>query len=245
MKRILIVGLLVIFCSSLSIASTKKGYQTFDSKIFKGMKFRSIGPAFTSGRIADFAVNPANPKEYYVGVASGNIWKTVNAGITWQPVFDKYGSYSIGCLAMDPTNPNVVWAGTGENNHQRSVSYGDGVYKTMDGGKNWKNMGLKNSRHIGKIVIDPKHPDTVYVAAEGSLWGPGGDRGLYKTTDGGKTWKRILYISENTGINEILMDPRNPEVLYASSEQRRRHVHTKIGGGPETAIYKSTDSCKS
>jgi photosystem II stability/assembly factor-like uncharacterized protein len=245
MKRILIVGLLVIFCSSLSIASTKKGYQTFDSKIFKGMKFRSIGPAFTSGRIADFAVNPANPKEYYVGVASGNIWKTVNAGITWQPVFDKYGSYSIGCLAMDPTNPNVVWAGTGENNHQRSVSYGDGVYKTMDGGKNWKNMGLKNSRHIGKIVIDPKHPDTVYVAAEGSLWGPGGDRGLYKTTDGGKTWKRILYISENTGINEILMDPRNPEVLYASSEQRRRHVHTKIGGGPETAIYKSTDSGKS
>ena len=241
MKKILSVGLLVLLLASTSIASTKKDHQTFDSKIFKGLKFRSIGPAYTSGRIADFAVNPANPKEYYVGVASGNIWKTINAGITWQPVFDKYGSYAIGCLAMDPTNPNVIWAGTGENNHQRAIGYGDGVYKTVDGGKNWENMGLKNSRHIGKIVINPRNPEIVYVAAEGSLWGPGGDRGLYKTMDGGRTWKRVLKISENTGINEIVMDPRNPDVLIASAEQRRRHVHTKIGGGPETAIYKTTD----
>jgi len=214
----------------------------FNSKLVSGLKFRSIGPAFCSGRIADFAVNPVNHSEWYVGVASGHIWKTVNNGTTFEPVFDNYGSYAIGCLAMDPNNSAVVWAGTGENNHQRSLGYGDGVYKSTDGGKSWKNMGLKESRQIGKIQIDPRNSDVVYVAAEGSVWGPGGDRGLYKTTDGGKTWKKILNISENTGINNVLMDPRNPDVLYASSEQRRRHVFTKIGGGPETAIFRSVDA---
>ncbi|MFH1322001.1 MAG: glycosyl hydrolase [Bacteroidota bacterium] len=211
------------------------------SDIFKGLKFRSIGPALTSGRIADFAVNPKDHNEYYVAVACGHIWKTVNSGTTFNPVFDNYGSYSIGCLAMDPNNSNVVWAGTGENNHQRALGYGDGVYKTMDGGKSWKNMGLKESRQIGRILVDPGNSDVVYVAAEGSAWGPGGDRGVYKTTDGGKNWKKILEISEHTGVNDMAMDPRNPDIIYASSEQRRRHVHTKIGGGPETAIYKTTD----
>ena len=215
--------------------------EAVDSKTFAGLKFRSIGPAYASGRIADFAVNPYNPKEYYAAVASGNIWKTENGGITFQPIFENYGAYSIGCLAMDPKNTKVVWAGTGENNHQRSVSYGDGVYRTADGGKTWKNMGLKESRHIGKILIDPGDSDTVYVAAEGSLWGPGDNRGLYKTNDGGKTWKKVLHISEDTGINDMVMDPRNPKVIYASSEQRRRHVHTKIGGGPQTAIYRTCD----
>ena len=212
-----------------------------NSSLVSGIKWRSIGPAFTSGRIADFAVNPEDPSEFYVAVASGNIWKTTNNGITFKPVFDKYGAYSIGCLAIDPKNPNVVWAGTGENNHQRALGYGDGVYKTVDGGKSWKNMGLKNSRQIGMILIDPENSDVVYVAAEGSVWGPGGDRGLYKTTDGGKTWKKILEISENTGVNNIICDPRNPDILYATSEQRRRHVFTKIGGGPESAVYKSED----
>ncbi len=152
-----------------------------------GLKWRSIGPAFTSGRIADFAVNPCNPSEYYVAVASGHIWKTENNGTTFSPIFDNYGAYSIGCLAMDPNNHNVIWAGTGENNHQRALGYGNGVYKTIDGGKKWKNMGLKESRQIGKILIDPRNSDVVYVAAEGSVWGPGGERGLYKTTDGGET----------------------------------------------------------
>jgi photosystem II stability/assembly factor-like uncharacterized protein len=216
----------------------------FEPDLFKGLKFRSIGPAFTSGRIADFAVNPTNPPEYYVGVASGHIWKTLNAGITWEPVFDNYGAYAIGCLAMDPTNSNVVWAGTGENNFQRALGYGDGVYKTVDGGKSWKNMGLKESRQIGVILIDPKHPDTVYVAAEGSVWGPGGDRGLFKTIDGGQTWQKILNISENTGINSLVMDPRDPNVIIASAEQRRRHVHTKIAGGPESGLHKTTDGGK-
>ena len=215
---------------------------TLKTDNFGGLKWRSIGPALTSGRIADFAVNPANHSEWYVGVASGHVWKTMNNGTTFEPVFDNYGSYSIGIVVMDPNHSNVVWIGTGENNHQRALGYGDGVYKTTDAGKTWKNMGLKESRQIGGIVIDPKNSDIVYVAAEGSVWGPGGERGLYKTTDGGKTWKKILEISENTGVNNILMDPRNSNVLYATSEQRRRHVFTKIGGGPETAIYKSTNA---
>lgn len=215
-----------------------------NSKLVSGLKFRSIGPAFTSGRIADFAVNPNNHSEFYVAVASGHIWKTTNKGISFEPVFDNYGAYSMGCLAMDPNNPNVVWAGTGENNHQRALGYGNGVYKTVNGGKSWENMGLKESRQIGMILIDPRNSNVVYVAAEGSVWGPGGDRGLYKTIDGGKNWEKILNISENTGINNIICDPRNPDVLYATSEQRRRHAFTKIGGGPESGIHKSEDAGK-
>lgn len=211
---------------------------------FSGLSFRSIGPAWSSGRIADFAVNPENHSEIYVGVAAGNIWKTTNNGTTWSPIFDSYGAYAIGCLKMDPNNPFVIWAGTGENNHQRQLGYGDGVYKSEDGGASWKNMGLKDSRQIGMIEIDPRNSDIVYVAAEGSIWGPGGERGLYKTADGGKTWNKVLDISENTGINNVIMDPRNPDVLYATSEQRRRHVYTKIGGGPESAVYKSKDAGK-
>jgi photosystem II stability/assembly factor-like uncharacterized protein len=211
---------------------------------FKGLSFRSIGPAWASGRISDFAVNPSNNSEIYVAVAAGNIWKTINNGTTWTPVFDKYGAYSIGCLKMDPENPSVIWAGTGENTHQRQLGYGDGVYKTEDGGESWKNMGLKESRQIGMIAIDPRNTDVVYIAAEGSIWGPGGERGLYKTTDGGKTWNKSLNISENTGINNVVIDPRNPDVLYATSEQRRRHIFTKIGGGPESAVYKSKDAGK-
>ena len=214
---------------------------TLKSSIYGGMKWRSIGPAFTSGRIADFAFNPNNHSEWYVAAASGHVWKTINNGTTFEPVFDGQRSYSIGVVVIDPTNTNVVWVGTGENNHQRALGYGDGVYKSCDGGKSWKNMGLKNSEHIGSIVINPKNSDIVFVAAEGSVWGPGGDRGLFKTIDGGKTWKKVLDVSENTGVNNIVMDPRNPDVLYASSEQRRRHVFTKIGGGPETGIYKSTN----
>jgi photosystem II stability/assembly factor-like uncharacterized protein len=214
---------------------------TLKSSTLSGLKFRSIGPAFTSGRIADFAVNPDNHSEYYVAVASGNIWKTMNNGQTFKPVFDNYGAYSIGCLAMDPNNHNIVWAGTGENNHQRALGYGDGVYKTLDGGKSWKNMGLKESRQIGMIAIDPRDSQTVFVAAEGSAWGPGGQRGLYKTTDGGENWSCVLEISEHTGVNNVIFDPRQPDVMYATSEQRRRHVHTKIGGGPESHVYKSVD----
>ena len=213
------------------------------NKVLSGTtNFRSIGPAWASGRISDFAVNPENNYEYYVGVACGNVWKTTNNGLTWTPVFDNYGSYSIGVVKLDPNNSNVVWIGTGENNHQRALGYGDGVYKSVDGGKSFTNMGLKTSRQIGGIVIDPRNSDVVFVACEGSVWGPGGERGLYKTTDGGKNWTKVLYISENTGINNVIIDPTNPDILYATSEQRRRHHYGKIGGGPESAVYKSTDN---
>nr|WP_320118491.1 hypothetical protein [uncultured Marinifilum sp.] len=235
----------IIFTPQIVSAKKKITEPTKDSLInsslVNGLKFRGIGPATTSGRISDFAVNPKNHSEYYVAVSSGNIFKTINNGTTWKPVFDKYGSYSIGVVKMDPNNSNVVWAGTGENNHQRALGYGDGVYKSMDGGKSWKNMGLKESRHIGGIVIDPRNSNIVFVAAEGSAWGPGGDRGLYKTTNGGESWKKVLNISENTGVNNVIIDPVDPDVMYATSEQRRRHVYAKINGGPESAIYKSTD----
>ena len=217
---------------------------TLKSSTFSGLKWRSIGPAFASGRISDFAVNPENTAEYYVGVASGNIWKTTNNGATFKPIFDDHDVYSIGALAMDPKNSNVVWAGTGENNHQRALGYGNGIYKTIDGGKNWKNMGLKESRHIGEILIDPRNSNVLYVAAEGSAWGPGEERGVYKTSDGGETWEKVLFVSENTGIANLSFDPCDADVIYAGAEQRRRRSFGKINGGPESAFYKSTDAGK-
>ncbi|MEP6635834.1 MAG: glycosyl hydrolase [Acidobacteriota bacterium] len=220
----------------------KKPKDPMSSPTFNGLRLRSIGPAFTSGRVIGFAVDPTNPARYYAAAASGGVWKTINNGTTWTPVFDKEGSYSIGAIVLDPKNPLTVWVGTGENNSQRSVSYGNGVYRSDDGGKTWKNLGLKASEHIGRIAIDPKDSKTVYVAAQGPLWGPGGDRGLYKTVDNGKTWKKILAISDNTGVTDIVIDPRDPETLYTAAYQRRRHMWTLINGGPESAIYKSTDA---
>ena len=257
MKKNLFITLILGFLISLNPAGAQKKKNTIKegvkdtlnketglSSTFSGLSFRSIGPAWASGRISDFAVNPKNHSEIYAGVGAGNIWKTINNGTTWTPVFDKYGAYAIGCLAIDPENPSVIWAGTGENTHQRQLGYGDGVYKSEDAGASWKNMGIKDSRQIGMIAIDPRNTDVVYIAAEGSIWGPGGDRGLYKTTDGGLTWNKVLNISDNTGVNNVLLDPRNPDVIYATSEQRRRHVFTKIGGGPESAAFKSKDAGK-
>ncbi len=220
----------------------KKPADPMSAPTFAGLKLRLIGPALTSGRVVSFAVDPADRSHYFAAAASGGVWKTTNAGTTWMPVFDGEGSYSIGTVVLDPKNPSTVWVGAGENNSQRSVSYGDGVYRSDDGGKSWKNMGLKNSEHIGAIAIDPRNTSTVYVAAQGPLWASGGDRGLFKTTDGGKTWAKVLMISENTGVTDIEIDPRDPDTLYAASYQRRRHVWTLINGGPESAIYKSTDA---
>jgi photosystem II stability/assembly factor-like uncharacterized protein len=209
---------------------------------FAGLKLRGIGPAFISGRIADLAVDSRHSSTYFLAVASGGVWKTTTAGANFEPVFDGEGSYSIGCVAIDPNDPLVVWVGTGENNSQRSVAYGDGVYKSVDGGHHWQNLGLKGSEHIARILIDPRNSDTVYVASQGPLWSAGGERGLYKTTDGGKSWKRVLFVSDDTGVTDLVMDPRNPDVLYAAAYQRRRHVWTIIDGGPEAAIYKSRDA---
>lgn len=257
--RVALVPVLMLFLltalpagAQMNLPAAKKGKEKQGQKeekpkdvmsagTFQGLALRSIGPAVTSGRVVAFAVDPNNRAHYFVGSASGGVWKTDNDGTSWTPVFEHEGSYSIGAVALDPKDPAVVWVGTGELNSQRSVSYGDGIYRSDDGGKSWTNMGLKKSEHISKIVIDPRNSNVVYVAAQGPLWGPGGDRGLFKTSDGGKTWKNVLKISENTGVSDIAQDPEDPDVLYASAYQRRRHVFTLIDGGPESALYKSTD----
>ena len=246
MKRyILLIALLFVGLNTNSQKNKKDSKEPLDDISVNALKWRSVGPALTSGRISDLAVNPDKPFEYYVAVASGGVWKTSNWGVDYKPIFDGQSSYSIGCVTIDPNNTNIVWVGTGENNNQRSVAYGDGVYKSVDAGASWKNMGLKNSEHIGNILVHPENSDVVYVSAYGPLWSKGGDRGIYKTEDGGNTWNNILNIDEHTGFNEIHMDPRNPDVLYAASHQRRRHVYTYVGGGPGSGLHKSVDGGKS
>ena len=212
---------------------------------FDGLRFREIGPATPAGRIDDFAVLESNPAVFYVGTATGGIWKTTNNGTTFETVFDDQTTSSIGDLAIAPEDPNLVWVGTGENNNRQSSSWGDGVYKSTDGGKTWKNMGLRESMHIARIVIDPTDLDVVYVAALGSLWGAGGERGVYKTTDGGESFERVLHVDDDTGATELVMDPRNPKVLYTAMYQRRRRSWGFNGGGPGTAIYKTADGGRS
>jgi photosystem II stability/assembly factor-like uncharacterized protein len=246
MKLIVKVAGTLTLCLFIQVSfgqpkTTSESISAFSSETFSGLKLRSIGPAVTSGRVSDFAVNPSNSSEYYVATASGGVWKTTNKGVTYSPVFDGQGSYSIGCVTLDPSNPSTVWVGSGENNNQRAVSYGDGVYKSDDGGKTWKNMGLKNSEHISEVIVHPTNPNIVYVGAYGPVWSEGGDRGVYKSIDGGATWTCVKSVSSYTGCNDLVMDPRNPDVLYAAFHQRMRKVFTYIGGGPESAVYKSTD----
>lgn len=205
------------------------------------LSLRNIGPALISGRISDFAFHPDKKHVFYVTTAAGNMWKTTNNTITWEPIFDNEGSYSIGSMKIDPSNPLTLWVGTGENNAQRSVPFGDGIYKSVNGGKSWKNMGLKDSGHISQIWVHPKDSNTVLVAAQGPLWSDGGDRGLYKTTDGGKTWKKILNIDKYTGVNEFVVHQNNPDNIVASTYQRRRHVWVLINGGPGSGIHRTTD----
>jgi photosystem II stability/assembly factor-like uncharacterized protein len=214
------------------------------AELLAGLAFRNIGPAVMSGRISDIVIHPRNRHTWYVAVGSGGLWKTENAGTTWTPVFDTLASYSIGCVALDPSNPEIVWAGTGENVSGRHVGFGDGVYRSLNGGKSWKNMGLAKSEHIARILVDPRDSDVVYVAAEGPLWSPGGDRGLYKTADGGQSWTCVLEISKDTGVASVEFDPADPGTLYAAAYQRRRNVAAFMGGGPESGLYKTTDAGK-
>jgi len=209
--------------------------------VFTGLKLRNIGPGFMSGRIGDIAIHPENESIWYVAVASGGVWKTSNSGTTWTPVFDKEASYSIGCVTIDPNNTNTIWVGTGENDGGRHIGYGDGLYKSNDSGKTWKNMGLKSSERISKIIIHPENSNIVWVAAQGPLWSKGGERGLYKSVDGGKTWKKTLGDNEWTGATELQMDPRDPDILYAATWQRNRTVAAYMGGGPGSGIHRSSD----
>lgn len=208
---------------------------------YAALKLREIGPAATSGRISEIAVSPRDKRTWFIATASGGLWKTTTAGTSFTPVFDDEKSYSIGTVVIDPHNPNVVWVGTGEGNAQRSVSYGDGVYKSEDGGHTWKNVGLGESEHIGKIVIDPRNSDVVYVAAQGPLSRGGGDRGLYKTTDGGRTWKKILESGKWAGAADVALDPRDPDIVLASMWQRERTNYGYVAGGPESGLWRSTD----
>jgi photosystem II stability/assembly factor-like uncharacterized protein len=205
------------------------------------LALRNIAGTFSSGRIADVAVDPSNRDIWYVATASGGLWKTTNRGLTFQPVFDQGGAYSLGAVTVDPRNSALVWLGTGENQSQRAIGWGDGVYKSGDGGATWRNTGLRNSQHIAKILVDPRNSDVVYVASQGPLFSAGGDRGLYKTSDGGQTWKPLLQISENTGVTDFDIDPRNPDVMYAAAYQRRRNTSLIVAGGPEAGIFKTSD----
>jgi len=230
MKRFLSIALLLC-----SVAFAQK------ADMLKNLKFREIGPANMGGRVDDFAVVESNTNIVYAGLASGGVWKTVDSGISWKPVFDEQSLSSIGDVTVSQSEPDVVWVGTGEANNRQSSSWGNGVYKSADGGKSWTNMGLKDTHHIGRIVIHPSNANIVYVAAQGHLWGPNEERGVFKTTDGGKTWAKVLYIDPDTGVNDIAMDPLNPDTLYASAYQRRRTSFGFNGGGPGSAIYRTTD----
>jgi photosystem II stability/assembly factor-like uncharacterized protein len=205
------------------------------------LKWRGIGPAFISGRIADIEAVENNPDIVYVASSVGGLWKSTDRGSTLKPIFDRGGTASLGSLAIGPSNPNLLWLGSGETWNWRSVSWGDGVYKSEDGGKTWKHKGLAQTRHIGQILIHPEDPDTVYVAGGGALWGANEERGVFKTTDGGETWKKVLYVSAYTGVVDLAMDPRNPDWLYAAAFQRERRVWSFLGGGPESGIHRSKD----
>ncbi|HEY3130762.1 MAG TPA: glycosyl hydrolase [Acidobacteriota bacterium] len=228
-----------------STEKAQKEREPVSRSVVEGLKWREIGPAAQGGRTVAFAVDPANKKVIYAATATGGLWKTINNGTTWTAVFSREKSVSLGDVAVDPSDSNIVWVGTGEPNNQRSSSYGDGVYKSVSGGRHWQHMGLEKSGHVGRIVVHPKDGNIVYVAVPGLLWGPSAERGLFKTADGGKTWDKVLYISNNTGVVDLVMDPRDANVLYAAAYQRRRHDYTFVGGGPESGIYKSVDAGKS
>lgn len=243
MKKTSLIALCFILTFSFNPISSqdKKKEKNTISSALSGFKFRSLGPAFMSGRIADIAIDPKNQNIWYVAVGSGGVWKTTNAGTTWSPLTDNMPFYSTGCITIDPNNNSSIWLGTGENVGGRHVGIGHGIYHSNDGGVSWKDKGLKKSEHISKIIVHPKNPNVIWVAAQGPLWSSGGQRGLYKSTDGGNTWKNTLEVNEWTGVTDLLIDPNNPSVLYAATWQRHRNVAALMGGGPGTAIYKSTD----
>ncbi|MBZ0201183.1 MAG: glycosyl hydrolase, partial [Ignavibacteriaceae bacterium] len=246
MKKLLLsfAVLVLLFTSDFLFAQKNNSNTETDSlkKVsLSGLQFRSIGPAITGGRVRHIKVNPFNKSEYYIASGSGSLWKTVNRGITFTAAFENQNTYAIGAVEIDPTNPNVLWVGTGENSNHNNSGYGDGIYKTEDGGKSWNNMGLKTSEHIGGIVIDPGNSNIVFVAAMGSLRKEGGERGIFKTTDGGITWQNVLKISQYTGCYEVFLDPRYSNIVYAVAHQRMRKLYTGVYGGSESGIYKSTD----
>lgn len=236
-----IPALLLIILTQSAVFRAAESPKAPEKDLLSGLSFRCAGPALMSGRISDIAIHPRRPAIRYIAAGSGGVWKTMNAGTTWTPIFDHQGSYSIGCLAIDSQNPETIYVGTGENVSGRHVGIGDGLYRSRNGGQTWENIGLKDSQHIGRIIVHPHRPDTLFVACEGPLWSPGGERGLYKTVDGGKTWSACLYISKDTGVTDVVINPANPDILIAAAYQRRRSVAAFIAGGPESGLYKTSD----
>jgi photosystem II stability/assembly factor-like uncharacterized protein len=237
----------VFFIAAVVLAGTLGAFQgsgadRLNAETLAELELRSIGPNLVTGRVADFEVDPSRPNVYYVAAAAGGLWKSENRGNTWTPIFDTGGSFNLCCILIDPKNSNNLYLATGENSNPRSAMMGDGIYKSTDAGATWKRVGLETSEHIGNMQMDPRNSNVIYVAAMGPLWSSGGDRGIYKTTDGGANWKAVLTVSADTGGNEVHIDPNNPDVLYASTWQRRRGVGQMIGGGRESAIYKSTNA---
>ena len=247
--NIFLFSILITINTSNSFAKQQKeteiDSQESKDNIYSGLKFRSIGPALMSGRISDIVIHPENENIWYVTAGSGGVWKTVNSGTTWTPIFDNQKSYSIGCVTLDPQNPNIIWVGTGENVGGRHVGYGDGIYKSDDGGSSWKNMGLTKSEHLSKIIIHPENSEILWVASQGPLWSKGGERGVYKSTDGGNSWKRTLGDDEWIGATDIIIDKNNTNILYAATWQRHRTVAGYLGGGPGSGIHKSIDGGES
>ena len=249
MNRIIRTGLTALLLPVLALAQEENTEPGFNETTFSGIEFRGVGPALMAGRIADIVIDQTDPSTWYVGVGSGGVWKTENGGTTWTPIFDDEDTYSIGCITIDPNDSNTIWVGTGENVSGRHVAYGAGVYRSRDAGKTWENMGLADSEHIGMIRIDPRDSNVIYVASQGPLWSAGGERGLFRSTDGGQTWDKVLgdglgnteVDDQYTGVSEVHFDPRNPDIMYAVSWQKFRNVAVLLDGGPGTGIHKSTD----
>ena len=248
MKRLFLATAAALALAATAILAAGQGpgaaSDRLTADVLKGIELRNIGPTLATGRVVDVQIDPRNPSVWYVASAFGGLWKTVNRGVTFTPIFDDGGSFTLCCIAIDPRDSNVLYLGTGESNSQRSAHFGDGVYKSTDAGATWKHVGLASSEHIGKILIDPRNTNVVYVASQGPLWSPGGERGLFKTTDGGATWSAVLTISPDTGISDVVFDPKKPDILFASAYQRRRAVGQMIGGGPEGGIFKTTNAGK-
>lgn len=239
MKRLLALALLVapVFLLAQTNDPQDGPWQPF----LQNLKVRSVGPTNMGGRCVDVAVYNKEPRIFYVATASGGLWKTVNGGTTIEPVFDREGSVSLGSVAVSQKDPNLVWVGSGEATSRNSVAWGDGVYKSTDGGKTWTNMGLRETMHIARVLIDPNDNNTVYVGALGRTWGTNKERGVYKTTDGGKTWKQVLYLDDATGVADMAMNPKNPKEILVAMWQHLRKPYDFASGGFAGGIYRTTD----
>ena len=244
MKRLFLAALVAVLAATSVISRAQSG-PALDGQTLKGIELRNIGPGLTTGRVQDVEIDPRNPNVWYVAAAFGGLWKTTNRGITFEPIFDEHKAFNMCCVVIDPKDSNVVWLGTGENKSQRSAHFGDGLYKSADAGKTWARAGLEHSEHIGAIAIDPRNSNVVWVASQGPLFSAGGERGVYKTTDGGRTWTRVLHVNDDTGFTSLAFEPGRPDVVYAGTYQRRRHVGQMIGGGPDGGIFKTTNGGKS